>query len=279
MKGFFTTWYVLAVISFLPTLTLAVDYIPLVGIPGLNDAGNMTTGNYVNALYILSISIAAFLAVARLIFAGVKYIATDIVPGKEEAKKDIKNALIGLLVVIGAVLILNTINPQLTNLDALDDLEEVRVPIKDIRVVADAGDGTTTENPTTCPTGSTLVRTPAGSKCTSIPSPTNPATPAPTKQTTPTSIVLDACGAVGITGADTTLVRCNNVNAEDVAITPGEYLFYEPAEYGLPASSVHNQPAKVISYIGNSNLVIERDDGTRYRIHCNLIRPLPRQCI
>jgi hypothetical protein len=40
---------------------------------------------------------------------------TDIVTGKGEAKKDIQGALIGLLIIIGAVVILETINPALTN--------------------------------------------------------------------------------------------------------------------------------------------------------------------
>ena len=39
---------------------------------------------------------------------------------KEQAKKAIRNAFLGLGVILGAVLILNTINPQLTNLEALN---------------------------------------------------------------------------------------------------------------------------------------------------------------
>jgi len=128
----------ISLVSVLPSLLLAAetDYIPLVGIPGLNDPGNMTTENYINALYVIAISVAAFMAVVKLIFAGVKYIATDIVPGKEQAKKDIQNAIIGLLIVIGAVLILETINPQLTNLDALSKLEMIDVTVQDVVVVS-----------------------------------------------------------------------------------------------------------------------------------------------
>ena len=48
---------------------------------------------------------------------------TDIVTNKGEAKKDIYGALIGLLVVLGAVLILYVINPNLTSVDvSLDRL-------------------------------------------------------------------------------------------------------------------------------------------------------------
>lgn len=93
------------------------DYIPLVGLPG---AGGSTLGpgssfeDYINAMYALSIGIAALLAVIKIIVAGVKWMLTDIVTSKEEAKKDIKGALLGLIVVLSAVLILNVINPNLT---------------------------------------------------------------------------------------------------------------------------------------------------------------------
>ena len=39
---------------------------------------------------------------------------TDIVTSKSEAKKDIQGALTGLLLILGAVVILNVINPNLT---------------------------------------------------------------------------------------------------------------------------------------------------------------------
>ncbi|MAZ56308.1 hypothetical protein CL653_00760 [bacterium] len=96
------------------------DFVPLVGIPGL-DASALTTGEYINTLYILAISVAAFAAVVRLIYAGVQYILSDVVTSKEQAKKDIRNSLLGLLIVIGAVTILETINPNLVQLTAFRD--------------------------------------------------------------------------------------------------------------------------------------------------------------
>jgi len=100
----------------LPLLTLAqTQYQPLVGIPGVTTSGDgrVDFDSFINSLYALSIGIAALLAVIKIVIAGVKYMLTDIVTGKEEAKKDIKGALLGLLVVMGAVLILTVINPQL----------------------------------------------------------------------------------------------------------------------------------------------------------------------
>jgi hypothetical protein len=131
------TWWrtsttILLTLWLLPLTMLAQDareegFIPLIGIPGL-DGGGYNINNYLNILYVLAISVAAFLAVLRLVLAGFKYMFTDVVPQKDQAKRDIRGALVGLLVVLGAVLILNTINPQLTNLNALN-LDEVSAPI------------------------------------------------------------------------------------------------------------------------------------------------------
>jgi hypothetical protein len=110
-------------LSFLPTQVFAgLVYEPLVGIPGVDNAAtNFTT--YINQLYFLSISIAALLAVIKIIIGGVKWMLTDVVPQKSEARNDIKGAIFGLLLIISAFLILNTINPQLTNLTALQTLQ------------------------------------------------------------------------------------------------------------------------------------------------------------
>lgn len=118
-----TAWYatLCTLLVAYPWLVLAQSdgFVPLIGIPGLS-ATEYNIGGYVNALYILAISVAAFLVVAKLILAGFKYMLTDVVPQKEEAKKDIQGALTGLLIVLGAVLILETINPQLTQLNVLN---------------------------------------------------------------------------------------------------------------------------------------------------------------
>lgn len=95
------------------------DFVPLIGIPGLT-AGDYTINTYIDALYVLTISLAAFLVVVQLILAGFQYMLTDVVPQKEQAKTSIRNSFLGLGVILGAVLILNTINPQLTQLNALN---------------------------------------------------------------------------------------------------------------------------------------------------------------
>ena len=69
--------------------------------------------NYMNLLYTMSISLAAMLAVIKIIIAGVKYMLSDVVSSKGDALKDIRGALFGLILILSAVLILNVINPSL----------------------------------------------------------------------------------------------------------------------------------------------------------------------
>jgi hypothetical protein len=109
----------------LPSITIAggdTGFVPLVGIPGIQ-GGDFNS--YVNALYGLAISVAALIAVVKIVLAGAKYMMDDIVTHKSEAKEDIKNSLIGLLIIIGAVIILTTVNSDLTNLSINADKVEV----------------------------------------------------------------------------------------------------------------------------------------------------------
>lgn len=109
-----------AVLAFLtlPVVALAggsEGFVPLVGIPGLE--GQPTFDNYVDALYALAISVAALIAVIQIVIGGAQYMMSDLITSKSAAKERIKNALIGLLIIIAAALILTTINSNLTNLE------------------------------------------------------------------------------------------------------------------------------------------------------------------
>lgn len=96
---------------------LIKEYTPIVGIPGLDISEGLTTEGYVNALYLLAITVSALLAVVKIIFAGVRYTLSDVITDKGKAIADIKGALLGLLIVLSAVLILNTINTDLTTIN------------------------------------------------------------------------------------------------------------------------------------------------------------------
>jgi hypothetical protein len=107
----------------LPTIVFGQDtgFVPLVGIPYVNTQAESTTlGDYVNGLYWASISIAAVLAFLKITWAGIKYMMSEIVTDKQSAKSDIKGALLGLIIILAAVLILDTINPSIKNLTALN---------------------------------------------------------------------------------------------------------------------------------------------------------------
>ena len=99
-----------------PQIVAAQNFIPL--IPGLSPTpGSMS--EYFKALYFLAISIAALIAVGKIILAGIKYTTSGIVPEKQGAKEDIRSALVGLLIILTAVAVLRVINPSLANLPAL----------------------------------------------------------------------------------------------------------------------------------------------------------------
>ena len=127
----------LTLILLLPILTSAAEYKSLVVIPGLDNA-NTNFSDYINSLYVLSISVAGLMAVIKIIIAGVQWMTTDIVTSKGEAKKNIQGALTGLGVVLAAVLVLNVINPQLTDvaveLETLTTKEAVSVTVPGLAV-------------------------------------------------------------------------------------------------------------------------------------------------
>lgn len=107
-----------------PLAVGATGYQPLVGVPGISGTGSIEA--YINTLYALSISVAALIAVIKIIVAGVKYMLSDVVTSKGAAIKDIQGALLGLIVVVMAWLILFVINPNIVSIDA--QFEPVSTP-------------------------------------------------------------------------------------------------------------------------------------------------------
>ena len=95
----------------------SLTYTPMIDLPGVTNPNSSTSfASYASALYSVAIVVAALLAVIRLVLAGAKYMMTDVVSGKGEAINDIKGSLLGLLIIIAAFVILNTINPNLTKI-------------------------------------------------------------------------------------------------------------------------------------------------------------------
>lgn len=99
-----------------------VTYVPLANVEGLNDPIPGTTdkinvGDYIGNIVVFAIRIAGALAVIEIVIGGAKYVSSDAISGKAEGKKNIQNALLGLLLAIGAWVLLNTINPKTLNLN------------------------------------------------------------------------------------------------------------------------------------------------------------------
>ncbi len=95
-----------------------IESLPGIG-PILTGSGPGTLFvDYVGRIYVLVLGAAAILALFMLILGGVQYTYVALSPSaKNDAKERIYNALIGLLIVLGAYLILNTINPDFVRMD------------------------------------------------------------------------------------------------------------------------------------------------------------------
>jgi len=102
-----------------PTVSALGDYTVLSPLPGTTK-DNCTSGatcqsnfeTYLPGLFKFSIGLAGVLAFVMITFGGILYATTDAIQSKSEGRKYIENAVVGLLMVIGAYAILYTINPQ-----------------------------------------------------------------------------------------------------------------------------------------------------------------------
>lgn len=93
------------------------EYTVLAPLPGVPSDTTTTLQEYVPAIFKLAIGLSAVTAVLMIVIGGFQYMSTDAIQKKSEGKERIKNAVFGLVLVIGAWLILNEINPNLLNLN------------------------------------------------------------------------------------------------------------------------------------------------------------------
>ncbi len=103
-------------------------FTPLVGIPGLTNVQGVPSDqiltNLIQTLYRLAIVAGALIAVLKITMAGLQYMGTDSIGSKEGAKNDIQSALLGLVIILSAVLIMETISGQV-NLNVLNGAPQV----------------------------------------------------------------------------------------------------------------------------------------------------------
>ncbi len=90
-----------------------VDYTPLAPLPGTTNGATTNLQTYLPGAFNLAVAVGAGLAFVYITIGGVMYATSDAISGKSQGKEYIQNALWGLLLVIGAWVILYTINPRL----------------------------------------------------------------------------------------------------------------------------------------------------------------------
>ncbi len=267
--------------------TAFAQYTPLVGVPGVNP--NAGTEEYINALYILSISIAAFLAVVKIIFGGVKYMLSDVVTDKGNAKKDIKGALLGLLIVLAAVLILNTINPQLTNLDLLRNAPGLNISL--ISQGQNTGEGATGDICTDCVDGTDTINncnTDAGdvvmSEATAVPGQPNivccRADGSTSHSLCEASNASNAAGTGNTNTADTSGTGNSPVifNGQSIDTTV-TYTINDPAIAGFPAGDNDGDTITVIGIATDGvRLEVQNQTGYTFLTGCGVMTPQVPGC-
>ena len=103
-------------------------------VDSFNTAKDCAFGEYLNVMIDIFIGIAAVLAMLMIVIGGIEYMTSELASSKESGKSKITQAVLGLLLVLGAWLILNTLNPKLLSL-CLNNLPKgTPTVIKDFRV-------------------------------------------------------------------------------------------------------------------------------------------------
>jgi len=106
----------------------SVAYVALEGsiLPGNGEIDDY--GSYFENIYDLGLGIAGVLAVLMIVIAGVKYMTTEAVGSKQDAKEQIQAALLGLLLALASYLILQTIDEGLVSF-------EIKLPKSDLPAI------------------------------------------------------------------------------------------------------------------------------------------------
>jgi hypothetical protein len=127
----------LILLVFIPSFVLAQkEYVPLTGsgievidpfIPGGKEATGGGINLLVNQAFTFFLVAAIVLSIVMIIYGGFRYVTSlDSGSAKDAAKKRIRGAVWGLLIVFSAYLILNTINPRILNFNT--EFPEVAEP-------------------------------------------------------------------------------------------------------------------------------------------------------
>lgn len=124
----------------------AQEYQPLAPLPGLKDGAEVDFVTYAGAAISFVIGFSAVLAVLVLVYGGFMYMTGEAINTKKEGADTMKNAVYGLLLILASWIILNTINPNLLNLN---------LNVCKVGDINCAGSGTPTGGTNGTPTGGT----------------------------------------------------------------------------------------------------------------------------
>jgi hypothetical protein len=101
-------------------LTCNLGYTPLEPLPFVSSdyyarllGGSVKFGELLNSVYKILIALGSLFAVVMFVYAGIVYMSSEVVGTKADARSRLMRSLWGLLLLIGAWVILYTINPQL----------------------------------------------------------------------------------------------------------------------------------------------------------------------
>ncbi|MDB5265407.1 MAG: seg [Parcubacteria group bacterium] len=104
----------------IPLLAFADDqFVPLTQLPGLSTvaANAISLPSFINNLYRISIGLAAFFAIAQIIWAGFIFMGSaDSVSKNTKARAKIMNAILGLVLVLSPFVVFSVINPKILNI-------------------------------------------------------------------------------------------------------------------------------------------------------------------
>ncbi len=97
---------------------------PFENVRGLyvQDGETSTIPQFINTFLGFAIGISGAAVVVIIVVGGFRYVIAAAGASKKDAKKDIFEAIVGLIILLAAVAILNTINPRLLNLDQLEPI-------------------------------------------------------------------------------------------------------------------------------------------------------------
>ncbi len=101
------------------------SYIHLVPLPGVTAGIIENVPAFLNQLVGITIGAGSILAVIMIGVGGIEYMASDAVFSKDEARKRMSDAVIGLLILLGSYVLLYTINPDIVNLNIFRNAEQL----------------------------------------------------------------------------------------------------------------------------------------------------------